>query len=77
MDPSNGFRLIFPRAEGEDDTKYNKYLRKAHEIWKVTTETLKTCDVESSNNSVIPEEEEVKQEADGNSQRSASGPSPG
>jgi hypothetical protein len=54
MDPSNGFRLIFPRAEGEDDTKYDKYLRKAHEIWQVTTGTLKTCDVKASNNSGIP-----------------------
>jgi len=54
MDPSNGFRLIFPRAEGEDDAKYDKYLRKAHEIWQVTTGTLKTCDVKASNNSGIP-----------------------
>lgn len=54
MDPSNGFKLIFPRAEGEDDTKYDKYLRKAHEIWQVTTGTLKTCDVKASNNSGIP-----------------------
>ena len=54
MDPSNGFKLIFPKAEGEDDTKYDKYLRKAHEIWQVTTGTLKTCDVKASNNSGIP-----------------------
>jgi len=54
MDPSNGFRLIFPRGEGEDDPKYDKYLRKALEIWQVTTGTLKACDVKSSNNGGIP-----------------------
>ena len=40
MNPGNGFRLIFPRPE-EEDNKYDKYLKKAHEIWQVTTGTVK------------------------------------
>ena len=52
MDPSNGFRLVFPRGEGEDEGKYDKYLRKAHEIWQVTTGTLKACDVKASHNGI-------------------------
>ncbi len=40
MDPGNGFKLIFPRPE-EEDNKYEKFLRKAHEIWQVTTGTMK------------------------------------
>lgn len=54
MDPSNGFRLVFPRGEDEDAGKYDRYLRKAHEIWQVTTGTLKACDVKASNNGGIP-----------------------
>ncbi len=40
MDPGNGFKLIFPRPE-EEDNKYEKFLKKAHEIWQVTTGTMK------------------------------------
>lgn len=40
MDPGNGFRLIFPRPEDEEN-KYEKFQRKAHEIWQVTTGTMK------------------------------------
>jgi hypothetical protein len=49
MDPSNGFRLIFPRTQEDgDDFKYDRYLRKAHEIWQVTTGTLKAGDIAKS-----------------------------
>jgi hypothetical protein len=40
MNPGNGFSLIYPRAEDEDN-KYEKFLKKAHEIWQVTTGTVK------------------------------------
>jgi hypothetical protein len=40
MDPGNGFRLVFPRPEDEEN-KYEKFQRKAHEIWQVTTGTMK------------------------------------
>ncbi len=46
MDPNNGFRLIFP---GQDDEyKYDKFLRKAHEIWSVTTGTQRAGDIKNS-----------------------------
>ena len=40
MDPGNGFRLIYPKPEDEEN-KYEKFLKKAHEIWSVTTGTVK------------------------------------
>lgn len=44
LDPSNGFRLIFPMnggSAGDDDTKYDKFLKKANDIWQVTTGTVR------------------------------------
>jgi tubulin polyglutamylase TTLL6/13 len=49
-DPGNGFRLIYPKGEGnsaadDDGWKYEKFLRKAHEIWQVTTGTVRASQV--------------------------------
>lgn len=50
--PDNGFKLIFPRAE--DDTKYEKFQRKAHEIWQVTTGTVRVSNLQSSSAQAAP-----------------------
>jgi len=41
-DPGNGFRLIFPNDEG----KYDKFLKKASDIWQVTTGTVRASQVQ-------------------------------
>jgi tubulin polyglutamylase TTLL6/13 len=38
LDPKNGFKLIYPT---EDSDKYDKFLRKANDIWQITTGTVK------------------------------------
>jgi tubulin polyglutamylase TTLL6/13 len=38
LDKENGFRLIYPT---DTTDKYDKFLRKAHEIWQVTTGTAR------------------------------------
>ena len=76
MDPSNGFRLIFPRSEGEEDSKYDKYLRKALEIWQVTTGTLKTCDVKASTNGGIPKKKKKPKKKQTTTQATTNGNAP-
>ena len=48
---SPGFRLIFPRVSASaisDDDKYDKFLKKANEIWQVTTGTMRASNIHSS-----------------------------
>lgn len=47
LDPDNGFRLIYPRPD--DDDKYNRFLKKAHEIWQVTTGTMRASNMTNQN----------------------------
>ncbi|CDW74877.1 low quality protein: tubulin polyglutamylase ttll6 [Stylonychia lemnae] len=45
LNPSNKFRLIYPKPNGDD--QYEKYQKKAHEIWQMTTGTFRQIQAQS------------------------------
>ena len=66
MDPGNGFKLIFPKVSCDDDTKYNKFLKKASDIWQVTTGTMKASSLQSSANTAPRKKKRIKKKAQTN-----------
>jgi hypothetical protein len=68
LDPSNGFKLIFPRdpALSDDNSyKYERFLRKANDIWQVTTGTVRASQLQNqSHHPLVRRKKRLKKKKD-------------
>lgn len=65
LDTSNGFKLVYPRgcngsAADDDGAKYERFLRKANDIWQVTTGTVRASTIAQQNTAVVKKKRRIR-----------------
>ncbi|TNV73845.1 hypothetical protein FGO68_gene12866 [Halteria grandinella] len=63
-DPGNGFRLVYPTDES--GSRYDKFLRKASDIWQVTTGTVRASQVQQQQ--VVKKKKRLKKKKEVNTE---------